>query len=436
MNGTGKLLTMVIVGILIAAAIIGGVTALQRQNILPPGGPTTITTSRTIVSTSTSIETSTSTEISNSTIPKGNLATQLSAIVNLPVGVSHVYVKYSDIEVHTLGFGNFSLWVTSAKGGIIDLSGLSNLGYTIANSQVVSGRYDLARFSLIAANITYLGRNVSASVPLQLVTVPIGQQGIQVQPNSTSGFVFVFAPTIVPFQRGSNTTYFQVVPYAKAVTIPSSISTALFTKVGSRINLTSAPWFTGNQEELSGNVTILLVVITSDALVVFLKNTGNSNVTISGLSLLATNASTANVITTTIVTTITTVTTITQVNTGTNPAIGLPAASSAEQGARAATGLATEGYQTVASFLVLNNKQIIQPAQSSTGFNGTLVGLVLTPGSNASLTYIGDIATMNSAYSPYSPLGIIPGQEYALQIISPFGKSLTINQTAINPFQK
>ena len=103
---------MGVIGILVAAAIIGGVSALN----LPP--PITVTTARiTSVRTTTSydIETSTTTTISNSTVPDGTLAVQIADLLNLPAGVTHVYVSYSDIEVHTI-LANMSTLVPGSTG--------------------------------------------------------------------------------------------------------------------------------------------------------------------------------------------------------------------------------------------------------------------------------------------------------------------------------
>src|SRR5579872_7352327 len=103
---------MAIVGILVAAAIIVGVSALNL-----PANPTSTVTSRITnftTSVTTSIETSTKISISNSTTPDGTLAIQLSGSVSLPPGVNQLYIQYSDIEVHTV-LSNSSIWLRVAS---------------------------------------------------------------------------------------------------------------------------------------------------------------------------------------------------------------------------------------------------------------------------------------------------------------------------------
>ncbi|MDA4112175.1 MAG: DUF4382 domain-containing protein [Thaumarchaeota archaeon] len=428
---------MAVIGILVAAAIIGGISVLN----LPPGPSTTITSHETTTDIIVSTSTKTSTRISNSTIEKGTLVTQITDLLNLPAGVTHVYASYSDIEVHTK-VGNFSAWLSAAPPGIADLTGLSNRSRTIAASNIASGTIDSVRFSITSALITFHGNNVSAGIQSQLVTVPITGR-LALEPNGTSGFVLDIAPTIIPTQTG-NVTYMELYPYAKAIAIPSSVPSSVYAEIGSLLEINSQPWFTSTIVRLADNVTIVEELLTPISLLLLVNNTGNSNVTINGISILSANSPYTTLETSTIVETVTTVTTITQIATPTfAQAKSMPAISQISDNANGAAMNAgtpnpnsdsgvPSSYQTVATFLVLSNKQLIQP--SSIGQNGSKIGLTLAPGENASLVYIGKIATLNSIIPPYPPLSIIPGQPYLLSIEGPFGQSEDINVTAISPF--
>ena len=441
MNGTGKLLVMAVAGILIAAAIIGVVSAASSYL---NSGTSTITTSRTttklstITSTSTSVETST--RISTSSIPTGNLVTQITDYLNEPLGVSHVYVTYSDIEVHTTEL-NVSTWLVSAPGGTIDLASLANRSITIGNSVLASGLYDYASFSITAASVTYYGKNVSAYVSSTPVTEPI-QGGAELGSNGTLGFVLDIAPTVVPTEIGNSTTL-QLVPFARAIDIPASVPISTYEKIGSTIELGTQDWFASSIGRLSDQITVLTALITTNAVVLVLNNTGTVNVTISGINLLGAIVQSGNAVTT--VETITTVTTITRI--AQNNATGLNGASAGfalgqapKQGAprpQLANGAVpnyTSSFQTVASFVVLSNNSVMQPSLSSLNQNGTQVGLVIAPGDEVQLTFTGKISTLNSLFAPYSRLSIIPGGQYIIQIISPFSESDNLNTTAISPF--
>jgi len=438
MNGTGKLLVMAVAGILIAAAIIGGVSAVSSYL---NNGTSTITTHSTTTETSTIFSNSTrietSTKISTTSIPTGNLVTQITDHLNQPLGVSHAYVTYSDIEVHTREL-NVSTWLVAAPGGTVDLMSLANRSITIGNSVFASGVFDFARFSIRAGTITYYGKNVSAFVSSTSATEPI-LGGAKLGPNGTTGFIFDISPSIVPTESG-NTTTLQLIPFARAIAIPASVPVSTYQRLGSTIELDSQPWFVSNINRLSDQITVLTALITTNAIVLVLNNTGNTNVTLSGINLLGAIVQNGNAVTT--IETITSVTTITEISpsntsnsTGTSSAVvgqvplrGSPL-SQLDSGA---IPNYTSSFQTVASFLVLSNKDIVQPSLPSPQ-TGEQVGLVITPGEVVQLLFTGKISTLNSLFAPYSPLSIIPGGQYIIQIISPFGETDDLNTTAISP---
>ncbi len=298
---------MAVVGILVAAAIIGGVSALN----LPPGNPTTSTVTSRITSTSTTttIETSTTISISNSTTPDGTLDTQIADLLTLPAGITHVYLAYSDIEVHTI-IANSSSWLRVAPENEVDLVSISNNAVTVGIANIPVGSDDAARLTITSAIVTFDGKNITAIVPETEVSVPILKDGIGLLPNATSGLLFDIAPSVIPAQL-SNSTQIQVLPYAEALAIPSTVPSSDYDAIGSIIPLDSQPWFTSTEINLADNVTVLAALITNNALLVVIKNTGNASVTINGLSILT--PTTSNYETKTIVSTVTTVTTITTV---------------------------------------------------------------------------------------------------------------------------
>lgn len=427
---------MAVIGILIAAAIIAAVNASG----LPQQPYSTITSKVTSVVTSatTSTETYTSTKISvsNSTAPDGTMAVQIADLLSLPAGVTHVYVMYSDIEVHTY-LANSSIWFRVAPENVVDLVSLSNNGVTVGITNIPSGNYDMARFTITSAIVTFDGQNLTAIVPATGVSVPIMKSGIDLLPNSTSGLLFDFAPSVVPTQAG-NLTQIQLLPYAEALAIPTSVAPTQYDTFGDTIGLNSQPWFTSTEVNLADNVTVLAALVTNNALLVVLKNTGNATVTINGMALLEPE-SISNVETKTVVTTLTTVTTITEVVQ--NPSNATQASPARDPGKGTKTGKALQevqtdnstipGYQTVASFLVLYNGEVVQP---STGVNAQQLGLVLSPGQNVSLAFIGRISTLDSLTSPNVPLQIIPGLQYLLQVQGPFSQFEDTNISAISPF--
>jgi hypothetical protein len=359
------------------------------------------------------------------------MAVQLADSLSLPAGVTHVYLQYSDIEVHT-NLGGSSIWLRVAPEDDVDLTTLSNNAVTVGVASIPAGDYDSARFTIVSASVTFEGSNMSAIVPQTAVSVPIQTSGVELLPNGTSGFLFDIAPSIVPVESG-NVTQIQLLPYAEAIVIPSTFPTSNYAALGSTIQLNSEPWFNSTQEDLASNVTPLAALVSNDALLVVVKNTGNTSVTINELSILAPGTESSNL--ETIVTTITTVTTITEFNQNPNAKSAARhldgQTDSLSRSSAVPASSILSNYQTAASFLVLYNGQVVH---ASTGVNAQQLGLVLAPGQNASLTYIGKIQTLNSLSSPNAPLQILPGAPYLLEVQGPFSQVEAINVTAVSPF--
>lgn len=420
---------MAIIGILVAAAIIGVVNYAN----LPPGATTSTIISRvTNYSTFTSTSISTATKISNSTTPEGTLAVQIADPLSLPPGTSHVYLQYGDIEVHTI-FQNSSIWLRVAAGNTIDLTSLSSNALTVGATGVPAEQYDSVRLSITSALVTFEGENITANLPQTEISIPIGKTGLDLAPNTTSGLLFDISPSIIP-SPSQNGTQMEFIPYAEALAIPTSVPQLEYASVGSTLGLSSQPWFTSTQSDLAGNLTVLAALVANNAMLVVLKNTGNATVTVNGLSLLAPGAISSSL--TTVVTTITTITTITEYAQGATGKLPSHGSGGASRNVGALSSehqseLPLSAYQTVATFFVLSNGEVVQP---SLGENLQQLGLVLAPGQNASLSFAGKIETLGSLSSSSAPLQIIPGAPYILEVQGPYNQYEEINITAISPF--
>ncbi|MDG7001846.1 MAG: DUF4382 domain-containing protein [Nitrososphaerota archaeon] len=414
MSGARRLLLMVLVGILIAASIIGGVTALENGKLITT--PTSQT--RTLISNTT---VTTSTTIVSSTIQTGVLAAQITDPPdppNIPVGITHVYIYYNDIEAHTT-FQNNSVWVNVAKGGVVDILSVLNLSRTLGSAQVPSGTYDQVRFSIENATVTFGGANYTASIPMDQIVVSLSNGGTVVQPDSSAGFVLGLTPTVL-VSSSSGKQAFQIEAAVQGVSIPSDSWNVSLASPGSFIqDITSQPWWKvatpigDNLSEVTGTE------IYPTTLLVILNNTGRTPITISGMNILSSGASSSNssnVTTTTIVSTSTTSITITEVSTITKSAVPAnprpPSNSSIE---------------TVATFLILSNGSVVQPSPGSTPIPADQIGLTIKPHQDIVLLYLGYISTLYSPNPPYQQLGIVGGQEYTIQIFTPFGASAEFN---------
>lgn len=415
MNGGRKLLLMILVGILIASGIIGGVTALEQRNILPPNSSRTVTILTNVTTTST--------------IPTGVLAAQLTDPPNVPIGVTHLYVNYQDIEAHTT-IRNNSVWFTIANNRTVDLLSIVNVGLTVGSAVVSSGVFDQARIDINNATVTYAGKNYTMAVPESQIILPLANGGVTVGANQSSGFVIDLISSVFAVSNG-HTPSFEFLPVARAVPIPSQTWNSSLAIAGSRLeNITSHSWFAYPKTNAGNNLTKLAGILGPDLLLVALNNTGSTPITISGLNILTSGAkSNVSVSTITVISTITTVTTITEISTinanqsqaGINGA-GSPAVAQPEAAMTPATN--DSSLQTVATFLILSNGSIVQPSPNQAPISAGSTGLTIKPGQDIVLLFSHPINTLNKPSSPTEPMSIIGGQQYVIQIVNQAGTAI------------
>ncbi|HZW55658.1 MAG TPA: DUF4382 domain-containing protein [Nitrososphaerales archaeon] len=376
MNGSKRLILMVLVGVLVAAGIIVSVSALEGTGVITNSSSIVTTTA-----TSFSTTISTTTQISNSPQPTGTLAVQLTDPPNVPIGTTHLYVKYGDIEAHSTGlFGNESVWFTLAKGGQIDLMSTVNSSITVGSARVSVGTYDMARIAISNATATFAGKNYTIVLPQSQILGPIIQGGLSVQTNTSSGFVLQLSPTLIAQQNG-NSTAFAMVFGVRGIPIPQSQWDDSLAKLGSQIGLLQTKsWWSLQQTRLQGNLTFISELLSNNSLLLVLENTGTVNVSLSGVSVLT-------------------------------------------------SGPSPGSLQTVATFVILNNGSIVQQGARLIQATQISPGLVLRPNQTVNLLFVGGIQTLDSIYPPYSQLSIVPNQHYILQVEETFGSTKGIGAT-------
>jgi hypothetical protein len=393
MGGGNRLILMVLVGILIAAAIIAGVNALEQTKGIPTQSPT-VTTSV----TSTSVITSVTTSISKSSTPMGRLAAQIADPPTLPAGTSHLYVNYSDIEAHTLISQNNSVWFTIAGNGTIDLTTVLNSGLTVGSALVPTGLFDQARFGITGAIVTYYGKNYTAGIPIEQIVVPLANGGVTVAPNGSAGFVVEITPTILPASIGSKPG-FEMVPATMGVAIPTSAWNSSFVQTGSRIqNLANESWWIQEQTTLKNNLTVIYRVLASNFFELILNNTSTNPVTISAVNILTTNISGTG-----------DVSNMSSLNSNSSPS-----------------------NTTIVSFQILANGSIIQPNPRSV-IQANQIGLSIRPNQVVVLYFIGEIDTLYNQLPPHQQYAIVVGQEYLVQIVNPYGATFQFQVIGATP---
>jgi hypothetical protein len=209
---------------------------------------------------------------------QGTLAILLTDPPNLPLGVTAVYIEYSNLAVHVSHAGNESGWYSISSSGIIDLMGVLNMSQTIGSAKIPSGIYNVLRFNVSSANVTYNDANYTAFVSNSEITVPI-VGGVKVNSSQLSAALIDIYPTI--FNIGNSTNpEFVMSAVARAVQVPSNeiLQEMGIERKGHLWALEGRAWWKNFEEEYSININITDASLSSNFLSVTVQNMGNENI--------------------------------------------------------------------------------------------------------------------------------------------------------------
>ena len=395
-------MSMGLVGILLAVGIIGGVTALQKDLSLTSGSSIESSPS---ASTTTSVPTglsSTSTQKTSQTAPPttptGLLAVQLTDPPSVPSGVTHVYLNYSEVDVHISGVGMSSGWYAVANSSVVDLMNLINVSMTLGSASVSSGVFTSIRFDVNSVVVTFLGKNYSAEVLSNHLRIPVSSSGVVVTPNGSAGVLIDFFPTVVPVEN-SSTPQFVLVPTAKSLAIPGSYWDSNRTQKGDK---DSSNWWSSYISNLTGPVVITSASLSQNLLDLTVENTGTSNVSLTGIAILE-NFSTQYLIG------------------GEEPEVILKGALNSTT-TLILIGAPDNYYERllpVATFEVLSNGSLVQPSPS-TEMPEISLGYTLSPGQVATLTFNSQISTLSDSLGLGNSSNISSGNHYLISVLGCF----------------
>ncbi len=214
----------------------------------------------------------------------GTLSIMLTDPPIIPTGVTAVYVSYSNLSVHISGAGNQSGWYPVNSHGTIELLGSVNFSQTLGTVTVANGVYNLIRFNVTSAKVTYNGVNYTAFVPSSELKVPI-IGGVEVTDSKPSAAIIDLQTTVMNIGSQSNPE-FMIRPVVKAYPVPSSDVTVNMQHRGFRQDLKGLKWWTSLRESYTANLQITTASLTANSLSLTVKNTGNHS-TVLGLVLLS-----------------------------------------------------------------------------------------------------------------------------------------------------
>ena len=246
---------LVVAASILAVAIFSGVSLLPNAN-------TTKTTTHTIGATTSSKA-------------PGTLSVLLTDPPHVPLGVTKVYIAYSNLAVHVSEAGNQSGWTLLKSGGSIELLSTVDVSQTISSVKIAAGEYNLLRFNISSAQVTYNGKNYTAFVPRSALIVPI-VGGIEVNASKPSATIINIQPTVYNIGSASNPE-FMIRHWAKAFPVPSSQVTEEEEHEGHRLSLIGKAWWTDVLERYTSNALITSATLTPTSLSLTVKDTGSQS---------------------------------------------------------------------------------------------------------------------------------------------------------------
>jgi hypothetical protein len=259
---------MVIMGVLLAGAIIVGVTILQNSGILP----------------------------NYNTLFKGTLIVRMHDPPNLPSGASDVFLSYDGLSIHSTTNGGS--WVNLNQSGTVDLASLLNVTKTIGTAKIYFGIFDFFRMHVSSATITYYGKNYTAVVEGGNFVIGISGGKIVIDgEHSAVGAILDFSPTIMihPTDNSSSSIpSFVFVPNARAFVVPSDQLQANDAQIGNEDNISSEQWLITDQQQqfYESSLIVTVLSLTNSDLSVNVSNTGNESAIVETLFIALNDSST------------------------------------------------------------------------------------------------------------------------------------------------
>ncbi len=207
--------------------------------------------------------------------PTGTLSVLLTDPPHVPDGVTKVYITYSNLAVHVSEAGNQTGWTVLQDSGSIELLSTVNVSRTISSVKIASGDYNLLRFNISSAQVTYNGKNYTAFVPTSRLTIPI-IGGIEVNASKPSATIINIEPTVFNVGSASNPEFI-IRHVAKAFPVPSSEVSEQMEHEGARMSLSGKAWWKHLQERFTANAQISGAALTPTSLSFTVKNTGSES---------------------------------------------------------------------------------------------------------------------------------------------------------------
>ncbi|MDA4134131.1 MAG: DUF4382 domain-containing protein [Thaumarchaeota archaeon] len=367
---------------------IGTVVSTTSSNSLP----TTSQQSTNLASTQSQTQSTTQSSTQSTTqtsSQEGTLSILLTDPPTVPAGVTKVYISYANLAVHVSGMANSSGWTTVQASGSIELLGTVNFSKTISSARIEPGTYNLIRFNVTAAEVTYYAQNYSAFVQTTELTVPIvGDVGVTA--STPCAAIIDISPTVINTGTQSSPEFI-ITSVASAYPVPSSAVTVQQEQMGSVMSLNAMSWWQAIASQTTAHLSIGSASLNSTYLNLKVTNTGGGSTVLHLVTI--------------------------------TPVLNATAAGS--------QGVLPTALGQAAIFVVLGNGSLVQVqvfmnammgSTSASAISASLfaqVGLKLPPGATATLTHLrGTILLGFTGMAIETPVGsVLNGHQYLVTVI-------------------
>ena len=188
-----------------------------------------------------------------------------------PDGVTAVYISYSSIAVHAEGLEGG--WVALSGAGTVDAMKLTNSSRTISSGVIPSFTYDAIRLNITGASIEFMGKNYSASVRSNTVTVSFAG-GLNVSSTIPAAALVDIQTTVLNLgtQEGPD---FNMAAGASALQVPSDEVHNSLRTVGTTFDLQGRDWYNSFRSHHSDTLSSAQTLLTANSLAFSETNNGD-----------------------------------------------------------------------------------------------------------------------------------------------------------------
>ncbi len=395
MSAISKVAALVVIVIILAAAGIayfafygGGGNATTTGTSSSTGSTNTPTSASTgtKVTTSTCTGNCTQTNTTATEAQHGLLSVLISDPPHLTDGVSALFITYPNMYLHLAGVPEADGWIQVSSSGSIELLGAVNIGETVAFASIPADEYNMIRFNVSSATVTYNSQNYSALVQNGNLTIHlIGT--LAMDPARPSALIIDVSPFLFNFGSITNPS-FVLKPSAISFCAPQGFATRQMQYIGNRFQFqANHTWFWQYRNSYSPQVNITGTTLSNSSLSLAVENYGSQSLTINAI-------------------------TITSLQ-GTGMGHGYGASSM------------PRGLSGSAVFLLDQSATLTQLTRQEYGTGpmeiSTMIweseGYMVAPSSSTTLSYSGEIQ-LSLRLPPYvQPGEIVPGQQYMISLV-------------------